>query len=85
MAMQRLKEGSEKAKHELSSAYETDITCRSSPPTPPVPSTEPDSHTGKLEELVDDLIQRMNEPAAKRCSTPICPRKISTGSSWSAA
>jgi len=66
MAMQRLKEGSEKAKHELSSAYETDINL----PFITADATGP-KHLNltltreKLEELVDDLIQRMNEPCRK--------------------
>ncbi|NLH48933.1 MAG: molecular chaperone DnaK [Myxococcales bacterium] len=66
MAMQRLKEASEKAKHELSSAYETDINL----PFITADASGP-KHLNmrlareKMEELVDDLIQRLEGPCQK--------------------
>ncbi|MDP8224891.1 MAG: molecular chaperone DnaK [Candidatus Lernaella stagnicola] len=63
MAMQRLKEAAEKAKHELSSAYETDINL----PFITADASGP-KHLNinltreKLEELVDDLIKRLDGP-----------------------
>ena len=41
MALQRLKEAAERAKHELSSATRRRSTSRSSPRTPRAPSTSP--------------------------------------------
>lgn len=66
MALQRLKEAAEKAKHELSSALETDINQ----PFITVDASGP-KHLNlkltraKLEELVDDLVQRTLEPCKK--------------------
>jgi molecular chaperone DnaK len=63
MAIQRLKEAAEKAKHELSSAYETDINL----PFITADASGP-KHLNltlsreKLEELVDDLIRRLENP-----------------------
>jgi molecular chaperone DnaK len=63
MALQRLKEAAEKAKHELSSASETDINL----PFITADSTGPKHLTMKLsrskfEALVEDLIQKMVGP-----------------------
>jgi molecular chaperone DnaK len=69
MAMQRLKEASEKAKHELSSVYETDINL----PFITADATGP-KHLNlrftreKLEELVDDLIQKLEGPCTRAIS-----------------
>ncbi|MBZ0274120.1 molecular chaperone DnaK [bacterium] len=66
MAMQRLKEASEKAKHELSSVTETDVNLpfitadKSGPKHLNVKLTRT-----KLEELVADLIDRLIEPCEK--------------------
>jgi len=63
MAMQRLKEAAEKAKHELSSSMETDITLpfitadESGPKHLNVSLTR-----GQFEALVPDLIERLSEP-----------------------
>ena len=63
MALQRLREAAEKAKHELSSSEETDINlpfiCADA--TGPKHLTQTLSR-GKLEELCDDLIERSLEP-----------------------
>ncbi len=67
MAMQRLKEAAEKAKHELSSALETDINL----PFITVDSTGP-RHLklpltrARFESLVHDLVQRLDGPC-KQC------------------
>ena len=63
MALQRLKEAAEKAKHELSSSTETDINL----PFITADQTGPKHlnvklSRAKLEQLVDDLIQRCLEP-----------------------
>ena len=66
MAMQRLKEAAEKAKIELSSAQETDINLpfitadASGPKHMNIKLTRP-----KLEQLVEDLIQRSIEPCRR--------------------
>jgi molecular chaperone DnaK len=66
MAMQRLKEAAEKAKIELSSAQETDINLpfitadASGPKHMNIRLTRP-----KLEQLVEDLIQRSIEPCRR--------------------
>jgi molecular chaperone DnaK len=66
MALQRLKEAAEKAKHELSSSLETEINQ----PFITVDAGGP-KHLmlkltrAKLEELVDDLIQKTMEPCKK--------------------
>ncbi|MEL7368959.1 MAG: molecular chaperone DnaK [Myxococcota bacterium] len=66
MALQRLKEAAEKAKHELSSSTETDVNL----PFIMADATGP-KHLNltlsrqKLEELVEDLIQRTLEPCRK--------------------
>lgn len=66
MALQRLKEAAEKAKHELSSSLETEINQ----PFITVDAAGPKHLTlkltrAKLEELVDDLVQRTLEPCKK--------------------
>jgi molecular chaperone DnaK len=69
MALQRLKEAAEKAKHELSSSVETEINQ----PFITVDAAGPKHLTmkltrAKLEELVDDLIARTIEPCKKALS-----------------
>ncbi|MCP4754215.1 MAG: molecular chaperone DnaK [Proteobacteria bacterium] len=63
MALQRLKEGAEKAKHELSSSIETEINL----PFITADASGPKHlniklSRSKLEQLVDDLIERCLEP-----------------------
>jgi molecular chaperone DnaK len=63
VAMQRLKEASEKAKHELSTSSETDInlpflSANASGPVHLVETLDRDS----LEELVQDLVDRLSPP-----------------------
>jgi len=75
MALQRLKEAAEKAKHELSSSVETEINQ----PFITVGASGPKHLTlkltrAKLEELVDDLIQRTIEP----CKKALADAKFST-------
>ena len=64
MVLQRLKEAAEKAKIELSSrAWRRRSTCRSSPPTRPARSTcRSSSSRAKLEQMMDDLVERTIEP-----------------------
>jgi hypothetical protein len=69
MALQRLKEAAEKAKHELSSSLETEINL----PFITADAGGPKHLTmkltrAKLEELVDDLIARTIEPCKKALS-----------------
>lgn len=76
MALQRLKEAAEKAKHELSSSLETEINQ----PFITVDASGPKHLTlkmtrAKLEELVDDLIQKTMEP----CKKALEDAKFSTG------
>jgi len=63
MALQRLKEAAERAKHELSSATETDVNLPfiAADETGPKHLTEKMTR-GQLEELVQDLVQRTVEP-----------------------
>jgi molecular chaperone DnaK len=63
MALQRLKEAAERAKHELSSATETEINLPfiTADATGPKHLTET-MERGELEKLVDDLIARTIEP-----------------------
>jgi molecular chaperone DnaK len=63
MALQRLKEAAERAKHELSSATETDINLPfiAADATGPKHLTETMTR-GQLEELVNDLVQKTVEP-----------------------
>jgi molecular chaperone DnaK len=63
MALQRLKEGAERAKHELSSAEETDINL----PFISADESGPKHLTlsltrAELEEMVSDLIARLEAP-----------------------
>jgi molecular chaperone DnaK len=63
MAMQRLKEAAEKAKHELSSSMETEITLPFITADESGPKHLNTSMTrGQLESLVPDLIDRLVEP-----------------------
>jgi len=78
VAVQRLKEAAEKAKIELSSALETDINL----PFVTADATGP-KHLAmkltraKLEQLVDDLLQRTMEPVKKAIADAgLDPRKI---------
>ena len=77
MALQRLKEESEKAKCELSSAQEVDINC-------PFITADKDGQPkhlnlkltrAKLEELVSDLVERTIEP----CKNALKDAKLSEG------
>ncbi len=63
MALQRLKEAAERAKHELSSATETEVNLPfiTADATGPKHLTET-MDRGQLEELVSDLIERSIEP-----------------------
>jgi molecular chaperone DnaK len=63
MALQRLKEAAERAKHELSSATETDVNLPfiAADATGPKHLTETMTR-GQLEELVNDLVQKTIEP-----------------------
>lgn len=76
MALQRLKEAAEKAKHELSSSLETEINQ----PFITVDASGPKHLTlkltrAKLEELVDDLIQKTLDP----CKKALADAKFSAG------
>jgi molecular chaperone DnaK len=63
MALQRLKEAAERAKHELSSATETDVNLPFIAADASGPKHLTDTMTrGELEELVGDLVQRTVEP-----------------------
>ena len=78
MALQRLKEGAEKAKIELSTAMETDINL----PFVTADQTGPKHlqiklSRAKLEQLVDDLLQRTMAPVKQALADAgIDPRKI---------
>ena len=63
MALQRLKEAAERAKHELSSATETDVNLPfiAADATGPKHLTETMTR-GQLEELVNELVQKTIEP-----------------------
>src|SRR5205814_4996969 len=63
MALQRLKEAAERAKHELSSATETDVNLPfiAADATGPKHLTETMTRS-QLEELVNDLVQKTIEP-----------------------
>src|SRR2546422_435144 len=63
MALQRLKEAAERAKHELSSAAETDVNLPfiAADATGPKHLTETMTR-GRLEELVNELVQKTIEP-----------------------
>ncbi len=82
MALQRLKEGSEKAKCELSSSMETDINLpfitadASGPKHLNIKLTR-----AKLESICGKLLDKLTGP----CKTPVSPPQMSTMSSWSAA
>jgi molecular chaperone DnaK len=63
MALQRLKEAAERAKHELSSAAETDVNLPFIAADATGPKHLTDTMTrGQLEELVTDLVQKTIEP-----------------------
>jgi molecular chaperone DnaK len=66
MALQRLKEAAERAKHELSSSLQTDVNLPfiASTGTGPL-HLQTTLNRGKLETLVEDLIQRTVEPCRK--------------------
>lgn len=78
MALQRIREASEKAKHELSSLSETTINL----PFIAVDSAGPKHlnikiNRGDLEELVDDLIERLNGPCEQALTdSGISPENI---------
>jgi molecular chaperone DnaK len=63
MALQRLKEAAERAKHELSSATETDVNLPFIAADASGPKHLTETMTrGQLEELVNDLVQKTIEP-----------------------
>ncbi|HTO98698.1 MAG TPA: molecular chaperone DnaK [Myxococcales bacterium] len=63
MALQRLKEAAERAKHELSSAAETDVNLPFIAADASGPKHLTETMTrGQLEELVNDLVQKTIEP-----------------------
>ena len=76
MALQRLKEGAEKAKHELSSSSETDVNLpfitadASGPKHLNIKITR-----AKFESLVDDLVKRCAEPCRKALKDAGCTSK----------
>ena len=76
MALQRLKEGAEKAKHELSSSSETDVNLpfitadASGPKHLNIKITR-----AKFESLVDDLVKRCVEPCRKALKDAGCTSK----------
>ena len=76
MALQRLKEAAEKAKHELSSSSETDvnlpfITADASGPK----HLNLKITRAKFESLVEDLVQRCHEPCRKALKDSGCTSK----------
>ena len=76
MALQRLKEAAEKAKHELSSSSETDvnlpfITADASGPK----HLNLKITRAKFESLVEDLVQRCHEPCRKALKDAGCTSK----------
>jgi len=76
MALQRLKEGAEKAKHELSSSSETDVNL----PFITADSSGPKHFNikitrAKFESLVDDLVKRCVEPCRKALKDAGCTSK----------
>jgi len=83
MALQRLKEAAERAKHELSSATETEVNL----PFITADATGP-KHLAEtidratLESLVGDLVERTIEPCKIALRTPVSPHSSSTPSSW---
>ena len=76
MALQRLKEAAEKAKHELSSSSETDVNLpfitadASGPKHLNIKITR-----AKFESLVDDLVKRCVEPCRKALKDAGCTSK----------
>ena len=70
MALQRLKEAAERAKHELSSASETDINLPFIAAATTVPSTSPAcSRATNSRSLCEDLLERLVEPCRRRSTT----------------
>ena len=65
MALQRLKEGAEKAKIELSSKSQTEINIPSSPPTRAARNISLSLTRAKFEQLVEDLIESTKDPCMK--------------------
>jgi len=86
MALQRLKEAAERAKHELSSAAETEVNL----PFITADATGP-KHLAEtidrvtLEELVGDLVEKTTEPCKVALRDAASPCSSSTPSSSSAA
>jgi molecular chaperone DnaK len=75
MALQRLKEAAERAKHELSSATETDVNLPFIAADASGPKHLTETMTrGQLEELVNELVQRTIEP----CKIALKDADIST-------
>ena len=75
MALQRLKEAAEKAKMELSTSMETDVNLpfitadASGPKHLNIKLTR-----AKLEALVSDLLDKLENPAERPSKTPACRR-----------
>ena len=83
VAVQRLKEAAEKAKIELSSALETEINLPFVTADQPARASGDELTPTKLEQLVDDLLQRRWSPVRKAIDR--CPsiREDQTGRCWS--
>ena len=82
MALQRLKEASEKAKMELSSTQQTDINLPFITATQDGPKHLNYSLTrAKFEQLVDELIQRTLPPMKKALGPPFGPKRSFAASS----
>jgi molecular chaperone DnaK len=76
MALQRLKEAAERAKHELSSSLETEVNLPFIASTAAGPLHLVTTLTrGKLETLVEDLVQRTLAP----CKTALADAKLQVG------
>ena len=79
MALQRLKDAAERAKIELSTAMETEINLPfvTADASGPKHLVEKLTRALKLEQLVDDLLQRSLEPCKKAMADAgVTPRKI---------
>ena len=87
MALQRLKEAAERAKHELSSATETDVNLPFIAADASGPKHLTETMTrAQLEELVADLVQRISRALQDRPQgRGRHARRRSIASSWWAA
>ena len=87
MALQRLREAAEKAKHELSTSLETEVNLPfiAAAPDGPKHLVGRRSTRGKLETLTEDLVDRTFEPCEQALKDAgWTHRTTSTTSSWSA-